>query len=131
MHPPYFPAKPERIVTVTAHYYLGQQLAGQSTFLCPNGGSLSEMFVCTTCGEVWGRIFIPGATWGVHQAPCQKHAPTGVPDWGRIPGSMLAQTLTAEATSTMFWGSVIEHLPKSLWERELNIHLQYQERFLK
>ena len=75
------------------HYFLGQSLLG-STDAIPMWDDLtlmqsSQVFVCPTCGEAWGRIMIEGREWYPVRAGCVKHPwldPTGgtfIPPWRR------------------------------------------------
>lgn len=103
-----------------AHYFLGNQLLGSSTSDFPYSQSCA--LFCTTCGDVWGRI-ATGGPWRVRSVPCIKHQPTGVVDWGTVPGSFLIASLTKEHTSVMFAAETLEALPPEVLRRELDIHL--------
>ncbi len=120
----------EVIYPITAHYFLGTRLLGTSRFNNPNCRPRSEVLVCTTCGETWGRIVVAASSWAVREVPCEKHVPLGVSDWGCIPGSFLQNSLHARMTSVMMWASVIEHLPPAVLARELEMAIRHYERKL-
>lgn len=125
---PYWPKLVERLCPTRASYFLGSRLLGVSSFTTPNCLPHSEAFFCATCGDLWGRVLVDGSAWSVHTIPCEKHAPTGVPDWGAVPGSFLPNRLFAETVSVMFWATVLEHLPPAVLARELEIAIRHFER---
>ena len=96
----------------------------------------SLCYVCATCGEIWGRIFVRDDDamqyWDVEVAPCAKHLPRGVPDWGKVPGSFLIGTdLRKGSIRTTAWARAIEHLPQGVLTREFGIHEVHYLRKIK
>ena len=82
----------------------------------------SIAYCCTTCGEVWARIVVTGADsviWTFEPAPCEAHEVRGVPDWGKLPGSLLPRAYNRRTDiPAMWWARALEHLPSTLLERE-------------
>lgn len=106
----------------TAHFFLGNQYMGSS--LVPDT-SRAYAFFCHTCGEIWGRIVIEGASWELEHTPCIHHKCLGVIDWGRIPGSFLNHRM--EAKHTPIWGQAncLDFLPESVLQYEFTLALKF------
>lgn len=107
------------------HYFLGNTLLSSRSFLRP---PLSFAFFCSTCGEVWGRVWTEGEPWKVEEVPCEKHHSVGVWDWGRVAGSFVAgnEITTGPARAAL----CVEFLPVEVLKREVEIHLNHAERQL-
>lgn len=111
-------------------FFLGRQLIAEGSFECPNKPH-SLVYFCPTCGDIWGRIVVfrrklENNHWSLEHVPCREHFPSGVPDWGRVPGSFLLGN--RDSLSTMWWGAVIEHLPQKVLAIELDCHINHYER---
>lgn len=68
----------------------------------------SQVFVCPTCGEAWGRIMIDGRQWLPVRRGCAKH-----PYIEEIGGTFLAP-----------WRQRFDEYPKAVLEYELAIRLK-------
>ena len=68
----------------------------------------SQVFICPTCGEAWGRIMIDGREWLPVRRGCSKH-----PYIEEIGGTFLAP-----------WRQRFDELPKAVLEYELAIRLK-------
>ena len=79
---------------------------------------------CSTCGDIWGRVFAADE-WRVESVPCEKHRPTGVPDWGRWPGSFLNPLITCYHVGFDEWPTCVEYLPDTLVKREFDLYMSY------
>ena len=117
---------------VQASFFLGQRLVAQSSFTS-RISQRSLAFLCLTCGEVWGRVMTlndgkPGL-WSPVPAPCEKHWPIGVQDWGKIPGGFLL-SLDFLRGAAGHEACCLPNLPEALLQREFLLHLAYQERKL-
>jgi hypothetical protein len=115
----------------TALYFVQGKLLGQSEFLCrlpPH----SLAYFCPTCGEVWARIVVTEASyWSVEHVACEKHLPRGVPDWGKIPGTLCPSISSwKKDLSILWWGRALEHLPPAVLQREFDLTLTHYERLL-
>lgn len=88
---------------------------------------LSQAFVCSTCGEMWARVFVEGASWLINAVPCAKHTWKGVQDFNRVPGSILHVMQHKALVGTGEWAIVIENLPPVLFRRELRLYLNHFE----
>ena len=75
------------------HYFLGQRLLG-STSVLPFWDDTtlmqsSQVLVCPTCGDAWGRIVVEGREWLPSRSGCPKHpwlediGGTFIPPWRR------------------------------------------------
>ncbi len=104
-------------------YYLGSRLLAERSFLKP---PLSFAFFCSTCGEVWGRVWTEGRPWVVRQVPCEDHQPAGVWNWNQVPGSFLDR----DEAITGYPGAAlcVELVPADVLAREVEVHLNYIER---
>lgn len=113
----------------TALYFIHGKLHGQSTFPC-NFTPHSLAYFCPTCGEIWARIVIAEESyWSVEHVTCKKHRPQGVPDWGKIPGTLCASISSwRKDLSVMWWGRALEHLPPAILQREFELTLSHYER---
>jgi hypothetical protein len=122
------------MIGYTAVYFLANRSVGTSQILShiyPH----SVVYVCPTCGEAWGRIFISGGEsqyWEMEPTPCEKHQPSGVQDWGRVPGSLIVGTeISKRDMRVTAWGRAIEHLPEGLLKREFDLNANWYEGKLK
>ena len=88
----------------------------------PDTASLA--YFCPTCGEVWARL-PAGATWQAITAPCALHAPRGVADWNRVPGSVVARSVTKDHTACWEWAATVEYLQPDRRAVELEVHLRH------
>ena len=71
-----------------ASYFLGTRLLGVGPSLLWSDNEPcrhSLLFVCPTCGDVWGRIYQPEAEWLPLRRGCQSH-----PFLSEIGGSFIA-----------------------------------------
>ena len=114
--------------TVQASYFLGQRLVAQSSFPAAIS-QRSLLYLCLTCGEVWGRVLCisdgkPGL-WDPICCPCEKHRPIGVQDWGQVPGAFTVSDMQAGRAA-----SYLKNLPPDLLHRECLLHLDHHERKL-
>jgi hypothetical protein len=109
--------------------YLTKELPLTYTEVSDAFGLHSLAYFCSTCGDVWGRV-ITAASWSVINAPCSRHAPTGVADWGHVPGSMLLYSIRKDDLARWAWGVAIETMPAAVLHKELEAHLNYVERKL-
>jgi hypothetical protein len=83
--------------------------------------SRSVAFFCHTCGEVWGRVVVEGATWNTASVPCKEHQPLGVFDWLSLPGSFLNQRLWAEDNPIWNRANCLDYLPESVLQYEFEL----------
>lgn len=106
-----------RITPPIAYYFLKQQLLaignerpGWDSPLPHDGrADRSQAFFCPQCGEVWGRIFLPGARWTFHCSGCPAH-----PIWPQdVGGSFISPCQTN-----------LSGLPEAVLQRELAIRLE-------
>ncbi len=102
-------------------YFLGTSLLAQREFLRP---PLSFAFFCSTCGEVWGRVWTEGSPWKVHETPCERHQPAGVWDWGRIPGSFVEYVMEVGLGHASL---CLDLMPVEVLRREVIIHCNNYE----
>lgn len=64
-----------------ASFFLNNRLLGTSkrpyqwTDLPGHYSDRSIALLCPTCGELWGRIAVPGGNWLAQQAYCHLHPP--------------------------------------------------------
>jgi hypothetical protein len=113
---------------ISANYFLGNRLAGQSTFEC---GCLphSLAYFCPSCGEVWARIHCTAPDqetyWMVIHCPCHLHTPRGALDWSRIPGTLTSAFPTKGHLSLLDWARAVEHLPAEILRREFDLLLTH------
>jgi hypothetical protein len=121
-------------MSFTAVFFLHNRSVGTSQILA-HIAPHSVVYVCPTCGEAWGRIFISGGEsqyWEMEPTPCEKHRPQGVQDWGRVPGSFLVGTdIEKRNMRVTAWGRAIEHLPQELYKREFELNINWYEGKLK
>ena len=89
------------------HYFLGQRLLDSSPSLPFWDDTTlmqsSQVLVCPTCGEAWGRIMVEGREWLPVRAGCIKHpwlediGGTFIPPWRQhfreLPRGVLAYEL--------------------------------------
>ena len=56
------------------YFFEGDDLIGTG-YTKPQGlrCTLSYMYLCTTCGEIWGRVYHEESTWTVVERPCRVH----------------------------------------------------------
>lgn len=94
------------------HYFLGQRLLASTDLPRmwddTREARNSEAFLCPTCGELWGRIFIPGGKWMAQHVGCARH-----------PGS----DYEVGATFIHAWRYTLEDLPYDVLAYELAIRL--------
>lgn len=108
-----------------AVYFLGKNFIGSAELPPHHIGSDSQAYFCSTCGDIWARIIIEGATYHLWNVPCENHSRTGVPDWSATPGSLLIPTAyRLDRSSCMFWAATLEILPIALLRREFHLHLR-------
>lgn len=103
------------------HYFIGHDLVASRDFA---KRPINHAYFCSTCGEVWGRIFTEGCPWKVAEVPCEKHEPVGVWDWRTVPGSLLQ----LGHGGTNYAVVDLELIPEPILKREFAIHLNYYER---
>jgi hypothetical protein len=87
----------------------------------------SIAYFCSTCGEVWGRV-VGGNVWQVRSVPCSIHTRKGVFDSSAVGGSLLHPLVSKQYVGRWAWGITVEHLPPSLWRRELELYINHRER---
>lgn len=89
------------------HYFLGTRLLASSPhppwWSDSQPSRLSIAHFCPTCGELWGRVVIPGAKWQVANSGCRSHpfldSPPGsfIFPWRRgCPDELPAEVLSYE-----------------------------------
>ena len=107
-------------------YLLGSRLLGES----PASPPRSWAFFCCTCGEIWGRAWSTGGVegWSVISSACENHAPSGVEDWGYVPGSFIHSRTHSSDLPIWAQALALEHLPRSVLLRELEVHITNIER---
>lgn len=97
-----------------ATYFLGSQSLGSTSLPRWSTTQLltqSLLYVCPTCGETWGRVWIEGTDWLPIRSGCPKHP------WMRRPGGSFIHP----------WDFPIESLPHPVLRREFLT--LYQETF--
>lgn len=93
------------------HYFLGARLLGSGKTAWWSDTSIetmSQVFICPTCGEAWGRVVIPDADWTPVRRGCRQHPP--INDAG---GSFIAP-----------WRHAFAELPIEVLRYEMNIRLE-------
>lgn len=76
--------------------------------------------VCSSCGEIWARIYEGEAqSWRGFTWPCANCPPWPLSD--SIPGSLLG----------ILGGPALPYLPQEALRRELEVHLMYYEKGLQ
>lgn len=100
------------------HYFLGNRLLGTSRQLPAwadhDTDTASQVLVCPTCGEAWGRIAVEvkGSEWLPVRRGCAKHP------WGdKVGASFIAG-----------WRQTFAELPPEVLLYELNIRLDQFEK---
>ena len=87
------------------------------------------VYVCSTCGRLWGRVDSGTSRFLPEDVPCQLHRPVGVADQFRIPGSLLP--IVHEPFNFPGLSAVtLAHLPPELVRREFFLHLAHFEKVL-
>ncbi len=110
---------------MTIHYLLAGNLLAAS----PAPGRRSFAYFCSTCGEIWGRVWAVGVDeWDVETVACEEHRPQGVIDWSRVPGSFLSRQFRSAYSPRSHQAISVEHLPPAVLRRELELHILNVER---
>jgi len=108
-----------------ASYFYGTQYAGSAEI---PGSPDSIAYFCSTCGDCWARIIIPGERFQIRNVPCSRHCPAGVYDWNTKPGSILIWPgITSDNLSTMLWGAALDFLPPAVLKTEFNVALHHYD----
>lgn len=108
------------------HYFLNDVYLG--TGATPTPSPFCLLYVCTTCGKVWGRAVVDGGnSWHAIHAPCSAHKPIGVMDWGRLPGSFLLAEPSTAHLAAMWHAAAVETMPQEVLNRELHLALTLHE----
>lgn len=102
---------------MASHYFLGTRLLGTSREI-PRWDDLtymqsSQVLVCPTCGDAWGRIVIGNYDWLPIRRGCIKH-----PWSDSIGGSFIAP-----------WRRTFAELPSEVLRYELQIRLDNLKEF--
>lgn len=118
-------------------FFRGNSYVGTTKITYPFSPPSSMLLVCSTCGEVWGRVLVEDSAgqvvpWEPDSVPCEQHQEVTWRDWGTIPGSMIsrffsrARTCSSPLTQPSYaWANVFEHIPDELLKLEFKIHLDY------
>lgn len=77
----------------------------------------SLAFVCTCCGDTWGRFTVEGRYYEAAMTLCPGCPSDGV----YVPGSLLWWHPGSNFTFT-------EALPVEVWRREVEIHIRHREK---
>ncbi len=85
----------------------------------------SVAYFCLTCGEVWARIRVAGASWRVRTTPCEAHAARGAAEMCSVPGSLVDQLVDERFFRLGDEATSLAALPPALRARELEVHLRY------
>lgn len=92
-----------------AHYFLGNRLLASSPqpswWSDEQVSSASLVFVCPTCGDVWGRVVEEGKQWLPVRSGCNKH-----PWLDEVGGSFIAP-----------WRQTFAELPAEVLQYEARI----------
>jgi len=116
----------------TSYMVEGRILA--STEIEADHSPRSIAYICTTCGNVWGRVIVNDPeglqVWEAEPSPCARHLHRGVVDYGRIPGSFLfgKGNFRKQDLRVTAWGRAIEHLPEEVLKYEFDITMKHFER---
>ncbi len=110
-----------------ARYFLGNECLGESQIDTKLAKPYSWAYFCSTCGEIWARVWVEGAIWKIVQRPCEQHTWVGVWDCREHSGSLLDSALSMDFVGAYAWAIVLEYLPRSVLLRELLLMLQKLE----
>lgn len=102
-------------------FFLRGQFLGEATRgLCPrtNSRPRSIAFFCPKCGEIWARAAVEGAEWRTSHVECSDCGKLGVVNF---PGSVWQH----------FDDDFNRALPPALFERELEISIEWHQRYIR
>lgn len=116
--------------TNTISYYVNDSLIGECVLKCEGYNiPYSLAFVCTTCGNLWGRCVVnEGQEWDVFGRPCETHLPRHNADNSAAPGSLLCPSRTLDYSPSRWWSGVTDYMPRSVLEREFLLAMTHWER---
>lgn len=115
-------------MTSIARYFLGNECLGESVIETKVGRPYSWAFFCSTCGELWARVWVEDSSvWKAIERPCEQHKGVGVWDIDECPGSLLNHITSKHVVGSYAWAIVLEHLPRGVLLRELLLMLHKVE----
>lgn len=109
-----------------AAYILGQgTFLGHSAPLPDEADSIA--YVCSHCGDVWGRIVVQDQPFHIVNRPCERHPWVGVADYAQRHYCGLFQWWNADGgvTSLMFHGALPRNFPSPVLRREFLIMYEH------
>jgi ABC-type xylose transport system permease subunit len=85
----------------------------------------SEAYFCSTCGDIWARIWVKDQPFWVNHAPCARHHPVFAAEATAVPGSLLNSPISTSALALPHWANTLRYFPPALVEREFLLHLNF------
>ncbi len=100
-----------------AAYFLGNSYLGEGPPL-PEGAD-SFAYTCSTCGEIWARVIVPGKPFLFINRPCEKHEAQGVQDWAdRHRQGLFQHAFSQQHVGIGAWPLLPKFFPPSVLRRE-------------
>lgn len=117
------------IVTCSINYFANDELIGSCDLRCEEYNvPYSMAFICTTCGNVWGRCVVnDGTKWDCLTTPCENHRPHHNGDNNNPPGSLLCPGRTMRFAASHWWSAILDFMPRPVLEREFLLAMRYRD----
>lgn len=106
-----------------ADYFIGSRHFGAGK-VHPQSRSLA--YFCPTCGDIWGRAVVHGATeWDLYVNSCERHKNTGVYTHGQPPGCFLHAFFVNCIAGAACSPAVLSSFPPALIKREFDLTMNH------